>query len=225
MEFEIPEGRSVIVTDDGTELTIHLIERLQSRGWPVVVLRFPAESTWPGSAIPASVPLVAMPELNEDSLQKALLKITQTVGKPAVFIHLHPTCRDCQDGDIHFTESAKQVLQTVFLAAKHLKEDLNQAATLGKGIFMTAVRLDGEFGLGANSDFDPISGGLFGLVKSLNLEWESVFCRAVDLDPAIDPETGADLLIEELLDPNRRIVEVAYGPKGRMTLGLELEKF
>jgi hypothetical protein len=224
MEYAIPEGRSVVVTDDGTELTFRLIQRLQSRGWPVAVLRFPAELTWPGSVIPDAVPLVAMQDLSEESLQKSLMELSQIVGRPAVFIHLHPTCRECQDGDIHFTESAKQVLQTIFLAAKHLKEDLNQAAALGKGVFMTAVRLDGEFGLGANSDYDPISGGLFGLVKSLNLEWESVFCRAVDLNPEIDPETGADLLMEELLDPNRRIVEVAYGPMGRMTLGLEPEK-
>lgn len=224
MDFAIPEGRSVVVTDDGTELTVRLVQRLQSRGWPVVVLRFPSEVTWAGSAIPETVPVVAMSELSEAGLQTGLQAISQRVGKPAVFIHLHPACQKCQDGDIHFSESAKQVLQTVFLAAKHLKEDLNQAAATGKGVFMTAVRLDGEFGLGANSDFDPISGGLFGLVKSLNLEWESVFCRAVDLDPEIDPETGAGLLMEELLDPNRRIVEVAYGPAGRMTLSLELER-
>ena len=49
---------------------------------------------------------------------------------------------------------------------------------------MVVVSLDGEFGMGEKIDFDPISGGLFGLVKSLNLEWEPVFCRAVDLDPA-----------------------------------------
>ena len=214
----------MVVTDDGTELTVRLIQRLQSRGWPVAVLRFPEDVTWHGSVIPDAVPLVTMQDLCEESLQKSLLELSHTVGRPAVFIHLHPTCRKCQDGDIHFTESAKLVLQTVFLAAKHLKEDLNQAAALGKGVFMTAVRLDGELGLGATSDFDPISGGLFGLVKSLNLEWGSVFCRAVDLDPVIDPEKGAGLLMEELLDPNRRIVEVAYGPMGRMTLGLEPEK-
>lgn len=214
----------MLLSDDGTDLTVRLVERLKGRGWPVVVLRFPREAAWPGSAVPAAVPVVRLEDLSEDSLQKALASVAQLAGKPAVFIHLHPSCQKCKDGEIRFTDSAKQVLQTIFLAAKHLKEDLNQAAAAGKGVFMTAARLDGEFGLGDDSTFDPVSGGLFGLVKSLNLEWDSVFCRAVDLDPRIDPETGADLLVQELLDPNRRMVEVAYGPAGRITLGLELER-
>jgi hypothetical protein len=190
----------------------------------VVVLRFPVDSAWPGSAIPAGVPLVKLDSLTEESLQTALANAAQAAGKPAAFIHLHPSCQKCQDGEIRFSESARQILQTIFLAAKHLKEDLNQAAVLGKGVFMTAARLDGSFGLAEDGLFDPVSGGLFGLVKSLNLEWDAVYCRAVDLDPHIDAETAASLLMQELLDPNRRVVEVAYGPQGRQTLGLELER-
>ena len=85
---------------------------------------------------------------------------------------------------------------------------------------MSVVRLDGEFGLGNSIDFDPVSGGLFGLVKSLNLEWESVFCRAVDLDPEIEPGQAALDLMAELQDPNRLVVETGYGPSGRTPLAL-----
>jgi hypothetical protein len=100
---------------------------------------------------------------------------------------------------------------------------LNKAARLGRSAFMSVVRLDGAFGLGERSDFDPTSGGLFGLVKSLNLEWEAVFCRALDLDPEMNADAAASLIVAELRDPNRRIVEVGYGSNGRTTLALEPE--
>ncbi len=63
-----------------------------------------------------------MAELSEAGLQTSLQAISQTVGKPAVFIHLDPACRNARMVDIHFLGKRKQVLQTVFLAAKYLKE-------------------------------------------------------------------------------------------------------
>ena len=112
-------------------------------------------------------------------------------------------------------------MRQVFLAAKHLKETLNQASRTSRSIFMTVVRLDGEFGLGENIMFSPISGGLFGLVKTLNLEWEPVFCRAVDVSPQLDAGRLSEAVVAELHDPNRLVVEVAYNLTGRSTLAVE----
>ena len=86
---------------------------------------------------------------------------------------------------------------------------------------MSVIRLDGQFGLSKEADFDPISGGLFGLVKTLNLEWEPVFCRAVDLDPAYDAQESTKRILAELYDPNRLISEVGYSQRGRLTLVVE----
>ena len=80
--------------------------------------------------------------------------------------------------------------------------------------------MDGQLGLGGTTDFSPLSGGLFGLTKTLNLEWESVFCRAVDLHPGIPPEQAARHILAELHDPDLRVVEVGYTPEGRFTLAL-----
>ena len=57
------------------------------------------------------------------------------------------------------------------------------------------------------------------MTKSLRLEWPEVFCRAVDLDPALAPEIAAEALVAELLDPDRLTAEVGWGPRGRVTLG------
>jgi hypothetical protein len=70
------------------------------------------------------------------------------------------------------------------LLAKALERNLTSASRQGRAAFMT-VTFAWMVSLvsGKNADFEPVSGGLFGLVKSLNLEWEAVFCRGIDLSP------------------------------------------
>ena len=96
---------------------------------------------------------------------------------------------------------------------------LDKVVPGGRSAFLTVTRLDGEFGLRPDSSFDPVAGGLSGLVKSLNLEWEAVFCRALDLNPALAPAEAARLILAEMDDPDRLLVEVGYpGPDRRVTL-------
>ncbi len=130
-------------------------------------------------------------------------------------IHLNPPA---PQGDGLFSGVAKEIIKHVFLLAKHLKEPLTQSAKLGDSGFVVVVRLDGEFGLGSELDFDPISGGLFGLVKTVNLEWEAVFCRAVDISPEIGVDQTVQAVLAELYDPNRLVTEVGYSKQGRSTL-------
>ena len=89
------------------------------------------------------------------SLEQALGTLRQQYGEVAIFLHLDPLPEEQGQLD------EKSVVKTVFLLAKHLKEPLNQAAANRRAIFMTAVRLDGEFGLGGQANFEPVSGGLF----------------------------------------------------------------
>ena len=89
------------------------------------------------------------------------------------------------------------------------------------GAFVAVTHMDGEFGLTASGGFGPVNGSLFGLVKTLNLEWDKVFCRAIDISPDVDAETAVDAILAELHDPNRLISEVGYSRKGRFTLVVE----
>jgi NAD(P)-dependent dehydrogenase (short-subunit alcohol dehydrogenase family)/1-acyl-sn-glycerol-3-phosphate acyltransferase len=106
-----------------------------------------------------------------------------------------------------------------------LKKSLNEAALHGRSYFVTVTRFDGKLGLGAknqvfskNGVSDVISGGLFGLTKTLNQEWEQVNCRAIDLSPDLEAQTAAQHIIAELYDPNLLISEVGYSLQGRTTL-------
>ena len=83
---------------------------------------------------------------------------------------------------------------------------------------MTVSRLDGKLGLGATHPYGVIGGGLFGLTKTLALEWPDVFCRAVDLSPDLPTNRAVEAIVAELHDPNRLIVETGWDMSGRVTL-------
>jgi len=220
LDIHFPPGYSCLVVDDGTDLTEKIVDRLENLGLTSVVLRLPPSVVVRRELLPARVHQIQVDDLSEEQLQTRLAEAAQQYGPAAVFIHLQAACGDCAGEGLHFSEQGKQILQEIFLAAKHLKPTLNAAAQQGRAVFMSVVRLDGEFGLGNSIDFDPVSGGLFGLVKSLNLEWESVFCRAIDLNPDIDSDRAAEFIMNELMDPNRMVVEIGYSQNGRATLAL-----
>jgi hypothetical protein len=69
---------------------------------------------------------------------------------------------------------------------------------------------------------EPVSGGLFGLTKTLNLEWEDVFCRAIDLQPGMNADLAVSHIVAELSDPNRLLSEVSYTENGRYTLEVQI---
>ncbi len=221
LEFSLPEGYVCLVTDDGGETTPHLVRSLAVKGWKLVVLSFPKSIVPEQKPLPEGIHRIELEDLNEEHLGQKLDQIAQEFGPIAAFIHMNPANLAPHDGTVSFSDVERAIVKLVFLAAKHLKESLNAASKKGRAMFFAVVRLDGEFGLALDASFEPISGGLFGLVKSLNLEWDSVFCRAVDLAPALSAEDSARYILDELYDPNRLIAEVAYGQQGRSTLVVE----
>jgi NAD(P)-dependent dehydrogenase (short-subunit alcohol dehydrogenase family) len=214
LEASLPNGFSALVTNDGTPATTKLAQALAERGWQVVVMNFPQAIVNALSALPASIPQVTLPDLSEANLAQTLKNIEARYGRVGAFIHLNPQI-PLTNGI--FGENEKAIVKEIFLAAKHLKDSLTAAASTGRSYFVTVTRLDGEFGLG-NGAFGAISGGLFGLTKTLSREWNAVYCRALDLLPHFDADRAVQYILAELQDPNRLLTEVAYGLRGRMTL-------
>lgn len=195
-----------------------MAQSLTKQGSKVVVFSFPQSLIAGRAPLPDDVNRVVLEDLSEDCLKQQLAAITDTYGSIGAFVHLHPLLLTDHSGGIRFLEEEKVIVKHVFLMAKHLKKSLNEAALKGRSFFLTVARLDGAFGLRQDMNFSVISAGLFGLTKTLNFEWEPVFCRAIDLSPDIDAEQSAKCIIAELHDPNRYITEVGYGPQGRTTL-------
>jgi NAD(P)-dependent dehydrogenase (short-subunit alcohol dehydrogenase family) len=208
LEGSFPEGSVGVITDDGSELTSQIAQALAAEGWKLIVISFPA--TTRRVALPEEIHRVVLQDLSEEHLKEQVTALTDRLEGISAFIHVHPLPSQ--------NEQEETVLKGVFFLAKHLKDSLNQAAEKRRACFFTVARLDGAFGFEHQTDFAPLSGGLFGLTKALNREWESVFCRAVDLSPTLDAAAAAQRILAELHDPNRLIAEVAYGPQGRTTL-------
>ncbi|NJO07734.1 MAG: hypothetical protein HC876_20660, partial [Chloroflexaceae bacterium] len=216
LDIPAPGQTVCVLTSDGTPLTGHVARMLQARGWKVVVLTFPTTLVSNGIALPAGVPQVALSGTSEAQIAQSLQTITAQHGQIGTFLHLHPAS-STHTGSL-FSEQEKALVQQVFLLAKHLKPALSSATRYGHGRFVTVARLDGAFGLDQQADFSAVGGGLFGLTKTLNLEWPAVFCRALDISASVDPTQTAGYIVAELYDPNRLLTEVGYGVHGRVTV-------
>ena len=214
----MPDGHISLITDDGSPITTNLVRLLTEKGWEVVVLGFPQTADMKQTFLSHGVNHLVLDDWSEKNLEQQLKVILDRYGPVAAFIHLHPLIQANQNHRIHYPEAEKKMLRHIFLMAKHLKKSLNEAASRGRGFFYTIARLDGSFGLEQKVNFNALGAGLFGLTKSLNFEWESVSCRAIDLSPTFDGERAANYVIAELHDPNRYITEVGRGSQGRVTL-------
>jgi len=187
---------------------------LRAKGWKIVVISFGENIS--SSELPPGIPRVVIKETDDSYIKAQLETITNKYGSIAAFIHLHPSFTV---GDkISYPEADKAIVKQLFLTAKHLKKSLMETAIANFSCFITVTRLDGSFGLGQNSNYSPIAGGLSGLTKSLNQEWQPVYCRAIDLSQDLESETATNSILAEIHDPNRYITEVGYTRDLRSTL-------
>jgi hypothetical protein len=210
-----------LLTDDGSPTTGQLAQALTAQGLKVIVLSFPLDIIPQRSPLPEGIPRIALVELCETHLQQTLGDIMATYGSISAFIHLHPRLPLPLDETLLYPEADKAVLRQVFLMAKHLKQTLTEAAHDTRNSFLTITTLDGAFGLGHrhhSQTFSAMTGGLFGLTKTLGHEWPNVFCRGIDFSPELKPTQVVKSILAELHDPNSMIAEVGYGLDGRTTL-------
>lgn len=202
-----------MVSDDGSATAPKLVEALTAKGWQVVVISYGDVSS---SHLPPGIPRVVIKETDDTHIKQQLTTITKKYGAIAAFIHLHPAF--ASEDPISYPEADRAIVKQVFLTAKHLKKSLMETAIANFSCFITVTRLDGCFGLAQNSNYSPISGGLSGLTKSLNQEWQPVYCRAIDLSQDLDPQTATNSILAEIHDPNRYLSEVGYTRDLRSTL-------
>ncbi|MFD6156265.1 SDR family NAD(P)-dependent oxidoreductase [Nocardia sp. NPDC060256] len=110
-------------------------------------------------------------------------------------------------------DSAQRWLGETILAAGQAVPLLQKADD--RASFVTITRLDGHLGFAGTAD--PVSallGGVGGVVKTLAAEQPSLFCRALDIDRSVAPETLADLVTAELFDAARDTLEVGIDAVG-----------
>ncbi len=117
------------------------------------------------------------------------------------------------------------MLKHALLAASAAGKFLAPSAAEGFCVFAGISRIDGAFGFSGAGQFDPLVGGLAGLVKCAAVEWPKVFCKAIDIDPSWTKTTSiAKKVVEEILSGDDE-TEVGLSEKGRMAVGLRPAPF
>ncbi|WP_405596980.1 SDR family NAD(P)-dependent oxidoreductase [Streptomyces sp. NBC_01410] len=201
-----PEGSGALVVDDGADLAPVLVNRLIESGRHVHVLRLPGVAQRVSGVKDHSLTGWGVTEL-ADRMEEILAdRISLVIDLSAA-----------HGGD--WTESVRRLAHTL-LVAKHAVEPLSTAATAGRAAFVTVTRLDGAFGLGGVDEELAPAGGVAGLVKTLAVEAPQLFTRALDLAPALTPEAGGDLVLNEVHDAVTDTVQV--GHDGTRRVGLTL---
>lgn len=222
IEIPLPTDRVCLVTDDGSPLTASVAAMLKQMGWKnIVVLQYPESSPLSRSELPGEYQKEIFERFEERSIIETLQKIRKRSGPIGGFIHLHPSFQDSSLFD--FPSMEREIIKQVFFIMKHLRDDLINVPDTQRSFFIAATRINGNLGFGKAEVNASFAGGLFGLLKTVNIEWPTVFCRAVDFAPGWNPEAAAKHLQQELFDANRRITEVGYTSSGRHTLSADIE--
>ena len=154
---------------------------LSNQGWnKIVVLALPSVAL-PDTKITDSTPRVVLSDFSENSITEALSSIRQTYGAIGGLVHIHPRFEKSLRIESAFEDAESNIVKLVYFLAKHLKK-----------------RLNGNLGFGGPITNSIIAGGLNGLVKTVNIEWGSVFCRSIDFEPDATEKQISDSLQAEM---------------------------
>jgi len=210
------QDKYCILTDDGTELTQMVQSRFQKRGINTIVLRFPESCVSIQKSHRMADNTIEISQLDETTLIHTLTEIEKKFGPIHGFIHINPDFHEKTHHSLHYSQNEQELLQFIFLTAKHLKKPLNRN-THERPFFMTILRMDGHLGI-TGKGYSLLTGGYFGLTKSLNQEWEHVYCRACDISRSMNNDDASLCIEQELFDADNRITETSYLNNERFSL-------
>ncbi len=219
LETTFPSTHTTVVVDEGTELTAKVVAALLKEDRKVAVLSLPNSILAAKSKLPTGTKRFTLEETSDANIQSTLQNIVKAQGEIGAFIHLHPHLRFSGGNFAQHFATEKAIVKTVFFAAKHIANSLQALGkTYHRASFLTVTQLDGALGTQNDGKTSIVGGGLFGMTKSLNIEWSSVFCRAIDLSPNFEADVAAKMVMGEMHDPDSTIVEVCHNSNGRFTL-------
>ena len=209
----------IVITDDGHNAGV-LAEKLSAHGLKVAVVHSPLSAASPLNSEITSYPLASV---DEAGVKAVITEIESAHNEIGGFIHLQPLAADTQSDNaaIALNADAKSSISVAFLFAKLLHTQLNSASTSSRRSFFTVSRIDGGFGyLDINQlvNAELNQAALSGLTKTLSHEWSNVFCRALDVAPALDARHLAEAVTAELFDIDTHTVEIGLSESGRSTL-------
>jgi acyl carrier protein len=217
LNFKIPQDRPIIITSDGTELTLNIGTALTKEGWKILIWEFPEElQAEQNYDLPSEISSYQQSSLGVDSIKNTLKQIRTDHASPAGFIHLHPPAGD----NGLFSDRDEKIIKEVFFLASSLHDDLNQIDPTTRNLFLSVSRSDGTLGFQNSGAFQEVM-GLSGLVKSLAWEWPEVFTRFIDFNSSLKESEISSLLLKEIHDPDQVVHEIGLNADKRYTIERE----
>jgi NAD(P)-dependent dehydrogenase (short-subunit alcohol dehydrogenase family)/acyl carrier protein len=196
----LPSGRQVLITDDGTGLAQAIADEFASLGIEAMIVS---------------------PKAQSREFSRSLTLPTQSRERERAESHLPQASGlvilSSRDADF---QSQTASLKTAFALTHQLAQDMLDSAKQGGAVFATLTRLDGAFGFKGLCLENPVQGGLAGIVKTASVEWENVCCHAIDIAPDWNDNAAiAKAAVSEML--HRGPAEIGLSPGSRVTLALE----
>ena len=213
-DAKIINGENLLLVDDGEGSAIRLADKLTQQGWLVTVLKPSWVETSSSKSFSKSVNVLTLENIDEQELQAIL--DTQSCWHSVIYLQAKTTVEGMQ-----YPQASKQGLQLAFLLAKLTGLAKNGALenTDVRSSFLVLTRQGGCFGVENNEiNSDLVQTGLTGLVKTLNHEWPTVFCRAIDVASKFGADKVANIVFDELNDTSVSPVEIGFNNNGRLTL-------
>jgi acyl carrier protein len=215
LETEAPADRPVVIVDSGFDANATNMLRDKIGRSRAVVLHF-------GDRTLGGARTIRLADNSEASLTAALEQVERQFGVIGGFVFQSGAHTD---GD-SVSKAREGLAGWCLMAAKHVKESLHRPIVDGRCFFMCVTRMDGRLGLAGTKDIrhpqvgDDVlkvseCGRVFGLVKTLGLEWPSVFVRAVDVHADADGMTCATHVHDEMLCADSTLREVGYDLSGQ----------
>jgi acyl transferase domain-containing protein/NAD(P)H-dependent flavin oxidoreductase YrpB (nitropropane dioxygenase family)/NAD(P)-dependent dehydrogenase (short-subunit alcohol dehydrogenase family) len=152
-----------------------------------------------------------------DQVTQLADKLRQQLGPIGAVLHLAPLAKTVPGETA--SQRAYRDVHSLYLLARNLAGDLEQAAAQGGAVLMAAMSLGGRLGFESahcNGHYQAGHGGISGFLKCVAQEWPEVLVRAVDVDLETPAEELADAFLAELCDPHGPI-EIGCSAHGRIT--------
>ena len=196
------KGMNIIVTDDGRGVAAAVEKSLKE--------------------VEANVEIISQSEMEDlDNLQKALERAKKS-GKINGVIHLTALEESKSIEEMSFEDWKKNIFRRVkslFFIAKTLQQDITENSKSSGAFIASLTDMGGTFGIEDFVSNNPIAGGVTGLTKGLNKEFNSidrkVLVKSIDINLSEKPASIAKTVLNEIQLGNLK-VEVGYAGKTRM---------
>ncbi|MDB5592196.1 SDR family NAD(P)-dependent oxidoreductase, partial [Enterovirga sp.] len=198
----------LVVTDDGRGIAQEMADRLADFGQRTALVAHAGASR-------DEVDAAFCADLTSpDAVADLLATLRAEYGRIGGLVHLLPLA-EAPAGEDPMVRMEREV-KSLYLLARGLDSDLQEASEEGDAICLTATNLGGAMGFGERPLPDHYfagQGGVGGLTKSLALEWPDVLVRTVDLNTEDSVPALVERLLAEVSIPDGA-TEVGYlGPR------------